>query len=109
MKMPAHLRRWLLVVAIVPVFGFVLAGCSSTVDSKSAENVIKSQLGNIGPLKATSVSCPSGVSKKAGVSFSCKVTMLNTSNNVTGTGTITLHITNGGARAEFSASDLHFP
>lgn len=108
MKLPTHIRRRLLVLTVVPILGFTIAGCSSTVDPKSAENVIKSQIGNIGPLKATSVSCPGSVNKKAGVSFNCQVTLLNTSNNVTGTGTITLHITNGGSRAEFSASDLHF-
>jgi len=105
--MTTRARRLLLPAAIVPIFGLALAGCTQTVDHKSAENVIKTQITKFGPVQATSVSCPGGVKKKQGVSFNCKVTLKNTSNNATASGTITLHITNGGNRAEFSQSDIH--
>ena len=105
--MSTRARRLLGTAMILPVFGLVLAGCTQTVDHKSAENVIKSQIGKFGPVQATSVSCPSGIKKKQGVSFNCKVTLKNTSNNATANGTITLHITNGGNRAEFTNADIH--
>jgi hypothetical protein len=105
--MRTRARRAVLVCSIMPVAALVLAGCSQTVDPKSAESVITSNISKLGPLKATSVSCPDNVNKKAGTSFSCKVTLVNTTNNATGKGTITLHITNGGNRAVFRGSDVH--
>lgn len=106
--MGTRVRRALPVLAIAPVCAVALAACgTATVDPGSAENVIKSQIGRLGPIEATKVSCPSGVDKKQGVSFNCTVTLKNTSNGTTGSGTITLHITNGGSRAVFSTSDIH--
>ncbi len=100
-------RKLLVAFTIVPGFAVTLAGCTSTVDRASAENVIKTQIGKLGPLVAKSVSCPDNVKKKDGVSFACKVTLRNTANGATAMGTITLHITGGGNRAMFSGSDIH--
>ena len=106
--MKTHARRLLLAAITVPVFGLVLAGCTQTVDPKSAENVIKTQIGKLNPnITATSVSCPDGVKKKSGVSFNCKASLKNTSNNATANATITLHITNNGNTAQFFPSDVH--
>ena len=105
--MQSRSRRLAATLAAVPVFAVTLAGCTETVDPKSAENIIKNNIGVYGPLKATSVSCPGGVKKKQGVSFSCKVTLENTSNGAKGSGTITLHIISGGKKAIFYPSDVH--
>ncbi len=106
--MGTRARRALPALVVAPACAIALAGCgTATVDPGSAENVIKSQIGKLGPIKATKVSCPGGVKKKQGVSFNCTVTLENTSNGATGSGTITLHITNGGNRAVFSTADIH--
>jgi len=86
----------------------VLAGCTQTVDPSAAANVIRSQIGKFGPITASAVSCPSGVKKKDGTTLHCRVTLGNTSTGAQANGTITLHITDGGARAEFTRSDIHF-
>ncbi len=108
--MKTHARRLLLAAVTVPVFGLVLAGCTQTVDPKSAENVIKTQINKLpqfSSVQATSVSCPDNVKKKNGVSFNCKASLKNTSNNATANATITLHIVNGGNTAQFGPSDVH--
>jgi Domain of unknown function (DUF4333) len=105
--MTVKIRRSLGFMAAVPVCAFALAACGTeTVDPTSAENVIKSNIGKFGSIQAKSVKCPSGVDKKDGVSFKCNVTLVNTSTGAQASGTITLHITNGGKEATFSGSDV---
>ncbi len=101
-------RRRLGLMAAVPVCAVALAACGTvTVDPKSAENVIRTNIGKFGSIQATSVSCPGGVEKKDGKTLNCKVTLKNTSTGATASGTITLHIVNGGKEATFGASDVH--
>ncbi len=78
-----------------------------TVEPGSAENVIKANIGKFGSIQAKSVSCPSGVEKVDGAKFACQVTLVNTSTGAQASGTITLHITNGGQEATFSGSDIN--
>ncbi len=106
--MSLRIRGRLGLMAAVPVCAVALAACGTvTVDPKSAENVIKTNIGKFGSITATSVSCPGGVEKKDGKTLKCKVTLKNTSSGQTASGTITLHITNGGKEAVFSASDVN--
>src|SRR5947209_16750042 len=100
-------RRLAITLVALPVFAVTLAGCTETVDPKSAESIIKTNIPSYGPYKAKSVSCPDNVKKKQGVAFSCKVTLQNTTNGATGTGTITLHIVSGGKKAIFYPTDVH--
>jgi hypothetical protein len=79
----------------------------TTVDPMSAENVIKSNIGKFGSIQAKFVSCPSGVEKVDGAKFDCQVTLVNTSTGAQASGTITLHIGNGGQEATFSSSDIN--
>jgi Domain of unknown function (DUF4333) len=105
--MTLTIRRSIGALALVPACAVALAACGTeTVDPKSAENVIKSQIVKFGSIQATSVSCPGGVEKKDGKTIKCKVTLKNTSTGKTASGTITLHITNGGKEAVFSGSDV---
>ncbi len=95
-------------LAAAPVCAFALAACGTvTVDPKSAENAIKDNVAKSGSFQATSVSCPGGVEKKDGKTLNCKVTLKNTSTGATVSGTITLHIINGGKEATFNGSDVH--
>lgn len=82
-------------------------GPHTTVDPQSAENVIRTNISKFGSIQATFVSCPSGVEKVEGATLNCKVTLKNISTGATASGTITLHITNGGKEATFSGSDVH--
>lgn len=79
----------------------------TTVEPKSAENVIESNTGKFGSIQAKSVSCPSGVQKVDGAKFDSQVTLVNTSTGAQASGTITLHLTNGGTQATFSGSDIN--
>jgi hypothetical protein len=80
--------------ALLAVPALAIAGCSSTLDPKSGENLIravvtKNRLGTV-----TSVSCPSGLSPKAGTAFDCKVKMTSNGGKQL-SGTITVHIVSG--------------
>ncbi len=105
--MTVRIRRSLGLAAALPISAIALAACGTvTVDPKSAENVIRSNIPKFGSIQATSVSCPGGVEKKDGKTLNCKVTLKNTSTGATASGTITLHITNGGKEATFTSSDI---
>ena len=75
----------------------------TTVDPKSAEHVIETNIQKFGSIQAKSVSCPSGVEKVEGATLVCQVTLVDTSPGAQASGTITLHLINGGQEATFSA------
>jgi len=58
--------RWLL-----PLCLLTLAGCNP-LDTRTLEANIKTQLQEQGNLKVKSITCPEGISKKAGASFQCQ-------------------------------------
>jgi hypothetical protein len=93
--------------ALVTIPALTVAGCTSTIDPSSAEHAITANMHKLGPLQVKSVSCPGGVKQAQGVSFNCALTLHDTSNGTTGTGTITLHETNGGHDLEFGPNDVH--
>ena len=102
-------RRRTAALAAIPLAGLALAlaGCSSTLDPKSGEDLIRQVVANdrLGTLQ--SVSCPSGLAPKVGTAFDCKVTITPASGR-TESGTITVHIVPGNKVAILGRQDLHF-
>ena len=101
------MRRGLRPTLLVLPALFGIAGCATTIDPASTEHTIASNIRKFGPLEARSVACPGGVKQAQGVSFRCKLTLFNTANGATGSGTITVHEINGGHEIEFGPADVH--
>ena len=92
----------------VPVLfaGLALSACgTTTIDPKSGEDLIRNDVNRIATVK--SVSCPSGEKPTDGVTFDCKVTLLDKATGTTHSGTITVHVTGGGKKVEFGTADVH--
>lgn len=84
----------------------LLAGCGTTLDPKSGEDLIRLvvQRNSLGTV--TSVSCPSGLKPNVGVVFDCRVALKDPSGQ-TRSGTITVHVVSGRKVAILGQSDLH--
>jgi hypothetical protein len=93
--------------ALLALPALSLVGCATTIDPASTEHTISSNIHKFGPLEAKSVTCPGGVKRAQGVTFSCKLTLANTANGTTGSGTITVHEINGGNDIHFGPADVH--
>ena len=92
------------VVAVVPALA--IAGCTTTIDNGKAERLIRNSINSAGRAKVKSVSCPSGVTAKAGGSFTCQLTV-TTPDGASHSGTVTLHMTDNKGRVEANSSDFH--
>ena len=91
------------VPALVVSIGIAACG-TTTIDPKSSEKLVRQFVTqNGGSLKK--VSCPSDV-KQANGQFDCKVTVTGQS-GATRSGSITVHLTQGGKHGEIAASDVH--
>jgi len=93
--------------ALVPALA--LAGCgTATIDNGEAEQLVRQAIarGN-GSVKVKSVSCPSGVTDKAGATFDCKVSLMQVSNGSVHNGFVTLHMVNGKGQVAINPSDFH--
>ena len=97
-----HARLGALGLAALPALA--IAGCTSTIDPSSAQDFVKRTFTQHG-IKVNSVSCPDNVDEKAGNSFSCKLSVTDSSG--THTGTVTIHQTDSSGHVTFSASDIH--
>ena len=67
----AHPAQQLLSSCWLPLCLLTLVGCNP-LDVRSLETSVKTQLQDQGNLKVKSVTCPEGISKKAGASFQCQ-------------------------------------
>jgi hypothetical protein len=95
------------VLAAVVVPAFALAGCSSTIDSGKAEQLIRQDIaGGSGAAKVTSVSCPSDVTAKAGGTFTCKLS-IRAGDGSLHSGTVTLHMTDSSGHVTINRSDFN--
>jgi hypothetical protein len=98
-------RLGLAAAAVVPAFA--LAGCSSTIDSSKANQLVRKAVANgNGTLKLKSVDCPDGVTAKAGATFTCKVSLTQVSDGSVHSGTVTVHMTNSSGRVVVGPSDF---
>ena len=99
------MRARVVVLAALP--GFALAGCTTTIDNGKAENLIRQSVSSAGNYKVKSVSCPSGVTAKAGATFACKLTVRRVSDGSERSGRVTIHMTDSSGHVDISSSDYH--
>jgi pyrroline-5-carboxylate reductase len=92
------------VAAVVPAIA--VAGCATTIDNGKAEQLIRNSINSTGHAKVKSVSCPSGVTAKAGGTFTCQLTV-TTPDGATHSGSVTLHMTDSKGHVEAGGSDFH--
>jgi VCBS repeat-containing protein len=100
-----RVRRGLVAAAAV-VPAFAIAGCATTIDNGKAEQLIRSSINSSGRAKVKSVSCPSGVTAKAGGSFTCQLSV-TAADGSTHNGTVTIHMTDSKGHVEANSSDFH--
>jgi hypothetical protein len=99
-------RLGLAAAALAPAFA--LAGCSSTIDSGKANQLIRKAVANgNGSFKVKAVDCPGGVTAKAGGTFTCKVSLTQVSDGSVHRGTVTVHMTNASGHVVIGPSDFH--
>jgi hypothetical protein len=82
------------VVLLLSAAAVVLAGCSSTVDPRSGQQLIRGVVARYKIGKVDSVSCPSGLPATVGTAFDCQVQISPTSGKRV-SGSITVHIVKG--------------
>ncbi len=95
------------VVALALLPAFALAGCSTTIDNGKAESLIRQSVSQAGNFKVKSVSCPSGVTAKAGGTFTCKLTVTSASGGSEHSGTVTIHMEDSKGHVSIGSSDYH--
>lgn len=100
-------RRSIGVVAAAVLPALALAGCSTTIDNGKAEQLIRQSVSGAGNFKVKSVSCPSGVTAKAGGTFSCNLTVTQNSNGSQHSGTVTIHMEDSKGHVSLHSSDFH--
>ncbi len=108
--MTSRLRRRRPALLAVPVLfaGLAVSACgTTTIDPKSGEDLIRNDVNRTGAATIKSVSCPSGKKPTDGVTFDCKVTLVDKGTGTTHSGTITVHVTGGGKKVEFGTADIH--
>jgi hypothetical protein len=92
----------------VPILAVTLAACgTTTVDPKSGEDLIRTDINKLGKTSVKSVSCPSGIAPTAGTSFDCKVVLTEKATGKEHTGTITVHIVTGNKVEIYGDQDVH--
>jgi hypothetical protein len=95
-------------LAAVPAIAIVLAGCGSTIDPSSGENLIRNFIKRSPAVTLKSVSCPSGVKPKDGTTFDCRVSVTDSRTRAVHSGTITVHVTGSGKKIEIlGGQDIH--
>jgi hypothetical protein len=72
----------------------LVAGCSSTIDPRSGQNLIRGVAARYKLGTVTSVNCPSGLPADVGTAFDCQVQITPSSGKKV-SGTITVHIVKG--------------
>jgi hypothetical protein len=82
------------------------AGCGTTVDPRSGENLIRTVAATNGLGRVDTVSCPSGLPPKTGTAFDCRVKLTDAGGR-SRAGTITVHIVAGRKVAILGEGDLH--
>ncbi len=92
------------VAAVVPALA--IAGCATTIDNGKAEQLIRNSINSAGRARVKSISCPSGVTAKAGGTFTCQLTV-TTPDGATHSGSVTLHMTDSKGHVEANSSDFH--
>ena len=103
-----HRRRPVLLGVPVLFAGLALSACgTTTIDPRSGEDLIRNDVNRIGAATVKSVSCPSGEKPTDGVTFDCKVTLVDKATGTTHSGTLTVHVTGGGKKVEFGTADVH--
>lgn len=101
-----RLRRGLSVAVVAAVPALAVAGCTTMIDNGKAETLIRNSIDSGGHAKVKSVSCPSGVTAKAGGTFTCQLTVTAT-DGTEHSGTVTLHMTDNKGHVEANSSDFH--
>jgi VCBS repeat-containing protein len=98
--------RWLGTAALALVPAFALAGCTKTIDSSSAEQLIKNSVNSAGNFKVKSVSCPSSETAKKGATFDCQLTVIAPDGSQH-SGTVTIHQLDDNGHIHADSSDFH--
>jgi hypothetical protein len=104
--MTARTRRIVPTLLVAPVLLVSVGACGTTeIDPKSGEKLVRQFVTqNGGTVKKAS--CPSGIKQQDG-QFDCKVTVQGQS-GATRSGTITVHLTQGGKHGEIRGpQDVH--
>lgn len=106
MKARGRVRRGLGVAVAAVVPALAVAGCTTTIDNGKAEQLIRNSVNSTGRAKVKSVSCPSGVTAKAGGTFTCQLSV-TAADGSTHSGTVSLHMTDSKGHVVASSSDFH--
>lgn len=94
------------VAALVPAFA--LAGCGTTeIDSGKAEALIRKSVAGAGNFKVKSVSCPNGVTPRAGGTFTCQLSITSVADSSVHSGTVTVHEVDANGHVTISPTDFH--
>ncbi len=72
----------------------ILAGCSSTLDPRSGQKLIRGVVARYKLGTVNSVNCPSGLPANVGTAFDCQVQITPSSGKKV-SGTITVHVVKG--------------
>jgi hypothetical protein len=101
-------RRRRGVVLLLVLTAVVLAGCSSTLDPRSGQQLIRGVVARYKIGRVDSVSCPSGLPATVGTAFDCHVEISPASGKRV-SGTITVHIVKGPRVAILGPEDFSAP
>ncbi|MGI8412494.1 MAG: DUF4333 domain-containing protein [Solirubrobacteraceae bacterium] len=94
-------------LSIAALAGLLAACGTTTIDPRSGEKLIRSDVNKLGTTSVRSVSCPSGVKPVVRTTFECEVVLVQKGSGVQRSGTITVHVVTANRIEVFGSQDVH--